>query len=393
MTLFEFMILLCVAVPVVLIVRLLRPLVIIRFGSLRSDRIGHFAGNTEMYLCECDAGIYGSLTFDVFYCGPFICNDQLKKMWGRHLHIFSPAIVLRLVDGANQKLPGAEIHTVKMPSDQDIHGYLRRFKPHLTFTAEEESLGKQYLKSIGINDEDEFICFYARDTRYLDEVLAYASREELSYHDYRDASIHNHLPAVEILIQKRGYYAFRMGYLVKEELKTDNPRIIDYSTNGDRTDLLDIYLCAKCHFFVQSGGSGISALGRLFRRPEVALNLIPLEYCHGSPVFLFIPKKLWSKQKGHFLTFKEILNSGVGRFLRSEEYERLGIECVENTPEEITAVAIEADERLRGIQRATEEDEELQRQFQSLFSKSALCGKGRSRIGTDFLRQNKELLE
>lgn len=380
------------AIPVVLVIRLLRPLIIIRFGHLRSDRIGHFVGNTEMYLCERDAGIYDPRTFDVFYCSSHICNHKLKEMWGRHLHIFSPAIVLKWLSLANEKLPGAEIHKVKLPKTHDIHGYNARFEPHLAFTAEEELLGKQYLKNIGLNDETPFVCFYARDPAYLDVVHSQKSREEWSYHDYRNASIHNHVPAVELLIQKMGYYAFRMGSVVREELKTDNPRIIDYAANGSRTEFLDIYLCAKCHFFLQSG-AGLTALPRAFRRPVVVVNQIPLQYCHGNPVILFIPKKLWSKERSRFMTFREILNSEVGTFLRTEDYEHTEIEYIENTSKEITAAALEADERLRGTWRTTKEDEELQRRFLELFpSKSQLHGKYRSRIGAEFLRQNQELL-
>ena len=382
-----------VAVPLVLILRLLRPLVIIRFGSLRSDRMGHFAGNTEMYLCERDAGIYGSGTFDVFYCASLICNRQLKKMWGHHLRILSPGIVFRLLDWANQKVPGAGIHTVHLPSDRDIHGYLTRFKPHLTFTSEEESVGRHYLKSMGLNDGDQFICFFARDEKYLDEMHPYRSRDDWSYHDFRCASIHNHVRAVEVLVEKMGYHAFRMGSVVKEQLKTNNPRIIDYATNGDRTEFLDIYLSANCDLLLQSGDSGPTALARVFRRPYVAVNAIPLEYTHGNPAALFIPKKLWSEEKRRFLTFKEILDSGVGRLLRSEEYQRLGLECIENTPEEIRATAIEAHERLRGVWRTSQEDEELQDRFQSLFPESDLYGSMRVRVGAEFLRQNRELLE
>ena len=45
------------AVTAVIVIRMIRPWFLVRFGSLISTRIGHFAGNTEMYLCERDAGI------------------------------------------------------------------------------------------------------------------------------------------------------------------------------------------------------------------------------------------------------------------------------------------------------------------------------------------------
>jgi len=45
------------AIPIVLIIRVLRPLVLMRFGQLNSLPIGIFAAGTEMYLCERDAGL------------------------------------------------------------------------------------------------------------------------------------------------------------------------------------------------------------------------------------------------------------------------------------------------------------------------------------------------
>ena len=92
------------------------------------------------------------------------------------------------------------------------------------------------------------------------------------------------------------------------------------------------------------------------------------------------------------MTFREILDSGKRSFLKSEEYKQLGIKIVENTPEEIAAVAVEMDERLRGTWQTAEEDEELQRRFWSLFKPSELNRNFLPRIGAEFLRQNQELL-
>ncbi len=43
--------------PVSLVIVLMRPWLLVRFGGLISTRIGHFAANTEVTLCEVDAGI------------------------------------------------------------------------------------------------------------------------------------------------------------------------------------------------------------------------------------------------------------------------------------------------------------------------------------------------
>ncbi len=375
--------------PFVILTRLLRPFILIRFGQLFSSRIGHFVANTERYLCERDEGKYGPRVLDLFYCHIDICNEQLKRMWTRQLPI-SP--FYRWLHWTNQLIPGRERHSVTLPSDQNLHECQVHHAPHLHFTEEEATIGKKYLQRIGMKPGDRFICFFSRDSRYLDEACAYRSREKWAYHDFRNAHIDTHVPAAETLADSRGYYAFRMGHLVEKEIHSDNPKIIDYASNGDRTELLDLYLCANCYLFLQSGGSGIASVARVFQRPIVAVNQIPLQWCHGNPVTVFIPKKLWLKEERRFLTFREILESGAGLYMKTEDYERAGIECVENTAEEITAAAKEADERLQGKWRPREEDETLQKRFQALFPEHRLCGKTRSPIGAEFLRQNTELL-
>jgi len=376
------------ALPVILLIRLLHPLCLIRFGALINERIGHYAGNTELYLCEKDADLNNTKAIDIFYNGsPITCNYQLKKMWERTLLVSRYA---RWFDLINQMIPGGEKHIIPLPSDRDTKCLFSRFKTHLIFTPEEETIGKQYLESKGLNNDTKFVCFYSRDTAYLDTIFRYPAGT-WSYHNYRNSSIHGQIPAVQALV-KRGHYAFRMGSVVEDALNINNKKIIDYTTNGDRTDFLDIYLCAKCHFFL-CGEGGLAVVPYVFRKPIVAVNQIPLQYCPISLTDLFIPKKLWWKEKGRFMTFTEIFNTGAGRFLQSQDYERLGIECIENTTEEITAVALEMDERLKGLWKSTEEDEALQKRFQSIFPISELHGKTRSRIGADFLIQNRKLLE
>ena len=209
--------------------------------------------------------------------------------------------------------------------------------------------------------------------------------------DFRNSSIHSQLPMAEELT-RRGYFAVRMGAIVKEALNTANPMILDYATKH-RTDFLDIYLGAKCRFFL-GDPTGYVGVPFSFRRPLALVNSIPFEHILSwDPNYLVIPKKLWLRNEQRFMTFREILDSGVGRFLTTAEYEEFGIEVVDNTPEEITAAAVEMDERLNGTWRTTEEDDDLQRRFWLLFKSSELNGVLLSRVGAEFLRQNKVLLE
>ena len=92
------------------------------------------------------------------------------------------------------------------------------------------------------------------------------------------------------------------------------------------------------------------------------------------------------------MTFSEIIESGVGRFLEKEDYEKNGLEPIENTPEEIKSAVIEMDERMKGTYQGSTEDEELQKLFWSLFKKSDLNHTFVSRIGANYLRSNRDII-
>ncbi len=92
----------------------------------------------------------------------------------------------------------------------------------------------------------------------------------------------------------------------------------------------------------------------------------------------------------------EMIESGAGRLPRGEQYDERGIEVVKNTPGEILDAVNEMEARLDGTWQSTEEDEELQRRFWLPFKSSPFHnpdGKIRGRIGTQYLRQNSELLQ
>jgi putative glycosyltransferase (TIGR04372 family) len=309
-------------------------------------------------------------------------------MWDRTLRVSPMAWPVYTV---SRFLPGSKKHLIPM-SDRDINGLIAHSQPHLTFTNEEEQQGLAALRKMGIPDGAQFVCFFARDSAYLDSLLVRSFQSRIfQYHDYRDSNIHNYIPAVEEMT-RRGYYALRMGAVVKEALITTNSMIIDYAINH-RSDFLDIFLCAKCRFFL-GDTAGIAAVPMIFRRPIVYVNFIPLEYVPTwSPHQLFIPKKLWLRGEHRLMTFREILDVEKRRILSTNDYEQRGIEIVENTPEEITALAVEMDERLEGKWQTTEENEELQRRFWSLFRQSEINNVLLSHIGGEFLRQNIRLLD
>jgi len=373
------------AILAIIIIRLLKPVVLIRFSPLYSSRIGHFAINTELYLCERDIDDRMQKTVDLFYHSCFVCNQQLKKMWDRVLHV-SPLIAL--LDRANKFVPGYKSHIVPISESRDYNGLLRRVKPHLYFFPKEERFGRAQLAKLGMPDGAMFVCFHSRSFAYLNSVN---SNQDWHYHDYRNTRIDDYIPAMQEVVN-RGYFAVRTGAIVEHPLNTGNPWIIDYAVIA-RTDFMDIFLSAKCRFFVVDT-AGIYALPLVFRRPVVSVNIIPFKHAPlCSENRLFIPKKLWLLNEKRFMTFREILESEIGGFYKTEQYKSQGIDIVDNTPEEITALVVEMDKRINGSWETSDEDEKLQERFQSLFTTERLEeGFSLSRIGMEFLRQNRNLL-
>ncbi|MGP8281861.1 MAG: TIGR04372 family glycosyltransferase [Desulfomonilaceae bacterium] len=392
-------ILLPLFLPVILIIRLISPWLICRIGII-NDHIGHFAGNTELYLCERDAGINipEKPYIDIWCHGGSNYNQQLDRMWKRKLTIIKPNFFIPLLYEKMNLFSGCKSHLIgnNWAGTRDVNNLLERFPAHLSFLDEEEQQGKDGLKAVGIVDGAPFVCLCVRDSAYREKIYPGENHRQA---DYRDSMIGNYVPAAQALVQ-RGYHVIRMGAIVKDPIPTSHKMIIDYATNGMRSNFMDIYISANCNFFI-STGTGIDAVAMIFRRPYAYVNLVPLENAHTWALkHVFIPKKHWITTERRFMTFREIFKSGAGQFGATEQYVEHGIELIENTPEEILDVTLEMESRLNGTWQNNEEDEELQRLFWEIFPRSIchytskpLHGKVRARLGANFLRQNKSWLD
>jgi putative glycosyltransferase (TIGR04372 family) len=299
------------------------------------------------------------------------------------------------VDRLNRKIPGGKMHQIPWRNDQeqDINCVLLRTRPHLGFTQEEEEAGRAGLREMGLPKEAPFVCFHARDLAYEVSLGTDIDEERLTP---ANSDIRSYLPAVDEM-SRQGFFALRMGAVVEAPLASDNPMVIDYATKA-RTELLDLYLGAKCEFFIGST-TGILEIPMVFRRPVVHVN-----YCSLGDFFeiilawqphdLWIPKRFWLRDERKFMTIREVLTSVAdGVFAGSYWRRETGIEVVDNTAEEITAVVTEMAARLNGTWQSTKEDEDLQRYFWSLYAPNGAIQAHPARIGADFLRTHPELLD
>ncbi len=379
------------------VVKLLRPLVFIRFGSFYSDKIGPLMTLPGYYLLEKDHGIQPQNTIDIFSdgygVGKNISNQKLLEMYKRLFRkrkgIYLCNGIFRVFYAFARSNAIANDHIIQTAKNgRDVHGLLEKSKIYLEFTQEEKDQAKSEMEKMGIKEGDSFICLLNRDQGYLSKI--FPSRD-WDYHSYRNIDINDYMPTVEELTQK-GYFVVRMGVVVNQLMKIKNSKVIEYSHRGFRTELLDIYLAAHCNFFLTSG-SGLDAIPWFFKRPDIYTNIAHVELLISWPSnCLLIFRKYWLKKNKRFMSLKEMIESGAGRCECTEGFEKMGIELIKNTPEEIQEVVSEMDQRLKGTWKEQAGDVQLQKEFWSHFESSPLHGPIRAKIGSKFLRQNQDVL-
>ena len=372
-------------------IRLARPLVRVRLGAMRSDRIGHFALETELALCERETGIRPAppRSLDLWYAPEPIANRALYRMWRRVMRIWPNWLMVPLWR-LNERIPGGAAHVVPQTSSTclDVHNLLDRCPPYLAFTAAEHARGRAGLAELGIGPSDRWVCVIVRDAAY---TTAAFPGKDMSYHDYRNCDVEDYVEGAEAVAQ-RGYFVVRMGAVVARPMRSAHPRVIDYATSGRRSEFMDLYLGAHCAFCV-SDGLGYYAIPAAFRRPNAYVNYSPFFMFYSSRAAdLGIAKTMVDATTGRRLTLGEMGARGVAQLSATRDFAERGVRVVSNTPGEIRELMCEMVDRLEGTWRDVPGDDERQARFWASYlevigRQREIChGEVRSRYGAAYLR-------
>ena len=379
--------------PTILIfalLKLVRPVIFFRLGILTDNprRIGHLAGHAELYLRRRTQEYNSARQFDILFTSnpP---NLQLLRMIKRRVLVINGSIWLKILWFMRRFTRNSRVW-IDIPFNFNEFYEFNNISPQLTFTADEEELGQKLLRSMGVPIGAPFVCFFARDSAYLDVMHPYRSRLEWSYHDHRDCDIENYLPAAEYVVSK-GFFAVRMGQVVDKPLQHPDVEIIDYASNY-RSDFGDIYLAAKCSFFVGCN-SGIVMLPHIFGVPVAHTNLIPLRHFPLGSKDIFIPKGLKKLAEQKLISFPEILNSGMFEWHDAELYKLSDVKVIENSPKEILDLVKEMVTRLEGSWKTSLDEYNLRQRFRALFEFEHVSYGFVSHIGSDYIATNRYLLD
>lgn len=397
-----------ISIPLASLIYSIYPFYKIKFIALFSERIGHYALNTELMLCEMNFGKPTKRTIYLFYTRPnFIplCNQQLHRMWRRVLPVFPFPVIAEQTDLLLKFFLGKKYTTDKFKVSyesaigaEDHRALLKKIKhPHLYFTNSEITRGEKLLNMMGIPASGKIIYLVVRDSAYLN---AHLPGNDWQYHDFRDAAVDNYKKAALFLAEK-GYYVFRMGKVVAKSFDVMHKHVFDYATSECRSDFLDIYLAYRCYFFI-STVTGLDCVPQILRKPGVFTNVaLPGELLPWHPNKLLIPKKIKHKATGNVLSFsenyalfKDQWGKSVAGILKAHD-----LEMVQNTEDEILDVVVEMEQLMQGknTDNKISETELLQEKFWAQYPKRCrtfflnqtnCCIK----VGSAFLQHNKHLL-
>jgi len=228
--------------------------------------------------------------------------------------------------------------------------------PLLTLSDPDFKRGRECLKSLGVPDGAWFVCLHVREPGWRDFGTRAAN--------FRNCNINTYSSAVKAVVDAGGW-VIRMGDPGMTPLpKTDH--VLDYAHSSAKSDWMDIFLCAQCRFVIGTA-SGVYTIATAFGRPVVMTNLLPAEAMYLlTSEDIFIPRICRDKNKNRILDFHELLSFPVSTAYMQNLYDRLGLEIIENTPQEIQDAVTEMLGRINGTLQYTEEDERLQSRFKSL---------------------------
>ena len=313
------------AIPCVLLIRLFKGIILIRLGTLRSDRIGHFAADSGQHFASNILNTKRTVNLYWLSKKKYISNKQLELMVRRNFLVFN---FVRYLDYWNRLLPGGEIHSSDCKS-RDIMGVLQKSKEKMSFISSEESQAKEWMYKYGWSGGDPFVCLMVRDSTYLINANLYETLD-FSYHNYRDTDISNYIEAIEWLANQ-GVWVFRMGRKMHKPIAITHPKIIDYAFCENQSDLQDVWMFANCNLCI-STGTGPDTVSDVYCRPMLYLNYVPISNLVSWNNAIHVPKHLIYIKTGKYLTLSEHIKHS---YLDSEQYVNAGIEVVEMSPMEI----------------------------------------------------------
>lgn len=350
-------------------------------------RIGHLASEVDVFLKDRAMGHLKQKRWFLLAPPDQVSNPALLEYWKDQLPILTGPWKCAILSSMSkhgimsQNIKHYVLALQGTASAYSIQAAWGNRPPILTLKPEHRKFGQRILSDLGLPAEAWFVAIHARDAGFspIDE----------SAHSYRNSSIDRLIPSIQE-IQKRGGWAIRMGDPSMGKL-APIAGLIDYANHSLRSDLMDLFLCAECRFFL-GNSSGLFLMSTVFGIPCALANMVPTSVLGFSGKDISIPKLIWSQEQERYLSFPEIFTSRISNYRLSKLFEYAALIPEENTAEDILDLTREMLDRLEGRWQENREDNALQSDFKKLIQPGHYGYGAASRIGSAFLRRYESLL-
>ena len=370
-------------IPLLLVIYAIHPFIKLRFGYFSTGRIGHFA---------LDLGYAIALNknknkneINLYYLQDEVSNKQLEVIANRELNVsqyYKYFVYAYKMLGLNDHIILPHRHK---SGSRDMTGIMINSDYNISLLPSENKEAELYMKKYGWTQGEKFICLNVRDSAFFNE-------SQTSRHTNRNSNIEDFEVVVNYLLGL-GYWIVRMGKKVETPINIKDSKLIDYGIDQNRSDLLDIWFCKNCEFFV-STGTGVDSVALMFKKKIVFVNYIPISHIISWTENITVPKKLFWDKSGKELSLTEHLDNTYGN---TYQYEEKGIKVVDLSPDEIESAVKEMVARLSGIPLTNQQIQDQDKFWKILehhksYSKLHGIRDPNASFGTSFLCNNPEFL-
>ena len=383
------------ALVTAILLRVLRPIVTIRFRNLPADEIGPLTVVSQHYL-RIKETQQKKRQFDFWYLKDSVkvSNDYMLSFVKSQIKVRRSRFV-ELVAAISEKLPGAQHHQIESEIRITL---LEGVGKKLKLPQKDRDSSSEYVKKIGIDPQKEFIALMVRDGAYKSDIVQANTQVRTDKEIYRNQDVNDYLQVAE-KFASMNVQIIRMGAKVERPFTSNSPLTIDYASTGMRTEAADIYLASECAMCISTnlGFDHIAAMsGKLRVITNQALIIQASTLFYSTDVFIL--QRFIERSSGRLLTLSESLQFAEIRNL--DWYHKVidrGLDFVRNTPEEILEASLEGWQRSKGQWVDSPEGLELQAKYWHIYDtffpehKDRFLN-GRPHVGASFLRNNKSWL-
>jgi putative glycosyltransferase (TIGR04372 family) len=383
------------ALVTAILLRVLRPIVTIRFRNLPADEIGPLTAVSQHYL-RIKETQQKKRQLDFWYLKDSVkvSNDYMLNFVKSQVKVHSSRFI-ELLAAISEKLPGALHHQIESEIRITL---LEGVGKKLKLPQKDRDSNSEYVKKIGIDPQREFIALMVRDGAYKSDIVQANTQLRTDKEIYRNQDVNDYLQVAE-KFALMNVQIVRMGAKVERPFTSNSPLIIDYASTGMRTEAADVYLASECAMCI-STNLGLDHIAAMSGKLRVFTNQALIS--QASTLFystdVFILQRFIERSSGRMLTLSESLQFAEIRNL--DWYHKVidrGLDFVRNTPDEILEASLEGWQRSKGQWVDSPEGLELQAKYWHIYDtffpehKDRFLN-GRPHVGTSFLRNNKSWL-